>query len=114
MFAVGDAAGQCLPLTAEGIRPAVYFGSACGRLAQSVLDGRAALGAALDAYRRFVARFRRAYRILAGMEWLTARAPMRVLTAVASAALHPPFLGRWWPRYGRFGDLGALPLEAPP
>lgn len=113
VFAVGDAAGQCLPLTAEGIRPAIYFGSACGRLAQSVLDGRRSLAAALDAYRGFVARFRSAYRILAGMEWLTARAPMALLRAVASAALHPPFLGRWWPRYGRFGDPGALPQESP-
>ena len=26
VFRVGDAAGQCLPLTGEGIRPALYFG----------------------------------------------------------------------------------------
>lgn len=109
VFAVGDAAGQCLPLTAEGIRPAVYFGSACGQFAQAVLDGRRTLDEALHAYRRLVAGYRRAYRILAAMEWLTARAPMRLLAAVAEAALRPPFLGRWWPRYGRFGDLGALP-----
>src|SRR5207247_370050 len=30
-FFVGDSAGHCLPTTAEGIRPALYFGLACGR-----------------------------------------------------------------------------------
>ena len=28
-FVVGDAAGQCLPVTGEGIRPALHFGAAC-------------------------------------------------------------------------------------
>ena len=31
MFFVGDSAGHCLPMTAEGIRTALYFGVACGR-----------------------------------------------------------------------------------
>ena len=30
IFFVGDSAGHCLPLTAEGIRTALYFGIACG------------------------------------------------------------------------------------
>src|SRR5207249_9790372 len=39
LFAVGDAAGQCLPLTAEGIRPALYFGGECGKILQRVIAG---------------------------------------------------------------------------
>jgi hypothetical protein len=31
VFFVGDSAGHCLPLTAEGIRTALYFGIACAR-----------------------------------------------------------------------------------
>ena len=31
VFFAGDSAGHCLPLTAEGIRTAFYFGIACGR-----------------------------------------------------------------------------------
>ena len=31
IFFAGDSAGHCLPLTAEGIRTAFYFGIACGR-----------------------------------------------------------------------------------
>ena len=39
MFFAGDSAGHCLPLTAEGIRTALYFGIACGRELRAVLDG---------------------------------------------------------------------------
>ena len=39
MFVVGDAAGHCLPLTAEGIPPALHFGQECGQLVQRVVDG---------------------------------------------------------------------------
>ena len=40
VFFAGDSAGHCLPLTAEGIRTALYFGIACGRELAAVLDGR--------------------------------------------------------------------------
>jgi menaquinone-9 beta-reductase len=40
IFFVGDSAGHCLPLTAEGIRTAFYFGIACGRELRAVVDGR--------------------------------------------------------------------------
>ena len=39
VFFVGDSAGHCLPLTAEGIRTAFYFGIACGRELRRVVDG---------------------------------------------------------------------------
>ena len=41
MFFAGDSAGHCLPLTAEGIRTALYFGLACGRELRAVLEGGA-------------------------------------------------------------------------
>ena len=40
VFFVGDSAGHCLPLTAEGIRTALYFGIACGRELRAVVEGR--------------------------------------------------------------------------
>ena len=40
IFFCGDSAGHCIPLTAEGIRPAFYFGIACGRELRAVIDGR--------------------------------------------------------------------------
>lgn len=36
---IGDAAGQALPVTLEGIRPAVYFGASAGRLVRHALVG---------------------------------------------------------------------------
>ena len=50
VFFVGDSAGHCLPATAEGIRPALYFGAACGRELRLVLDGRQSRGQALERY----------------------------------------------------------------
>jgi flavin-dependent dehydrogenase len=40
VFFVGDSAGQCLPLTAEGIRTALYYGIAVGREMRAVIEGR--------------------------------------------------------------------------
>jgi flavin-dependent dehydrogenase len=61
VFFVGDSAGHCLPLTAEGIRTALYFGVACGRELRAMLDGRQDLGAALRRYHDFSASHRRAF-----------------------------------------------------
>ena len=41
IFFVGDSAGQCLPLTAEGIRTAFYFGIKLGDELRAVVAGRA-------------------------------------------------------------------------
>lgn len=53
IFFVGDSAGHCLPVTAEGIRTAFYFGIACGRELRAVLAGRATREEALARYAAF-------------------------------------------------------------
>ena len=53
VFFVGDSAGHCLPLTAEGIRTAFYFGLAAGRELRLVLDGRQNSEQALERYAAF-------------------------------------------------------------
>ena len=58
VFFVGDSAGHCLPLTAEGIRTALYFGIACGRELAAVLDGRQTVELALRRYADFSASHR--------------------------------------------------------
>jgi len=103
VFAVGDAAGQCLPLTAEGIRPALYFGGECGRHVDRVLRGERTLASALHEYKRLVERYRGAYRILRVAQFLAVHAPNRAFTAVTSVFTRAPLLSRWWPRYARFG-----------
>ena len=58
VFFAGDSAGHCLPLTAEGIRTALYFGLACGRELRAVLDGRSTRAQALATLRRVLRRAR--------------------------------------------------------
>jgi flavin-dependent dehydrogenase len=53
IFFAGDSAGHCLPLTAEGIRTALYFGIACGREVRSVLGGEKTRVEALRDYGLF-------------------------------------------------------------
>jgi menaquinone-9 beta-reductase len=55
VFCVGDSAGHCLPLTAEGIRTALYFGLACGRELARVISGEQTREQALARYHRFSA-----------------------------------------------------------
>ncbi|HEU4438899.1 MAG TPA: NAD(P)/FAD-dependent oxidoreductase [Methylomirabilota bacterium] len=112
IFAVGDAAGQCLPLTAEGIRPALYFGGECGRIVQGILDGRQSREVGLEAYRRLVARYRRPYRILRFAQWMAAHTPTRWFALVTQLAATRPLRPGWWPRYGRFGQHARSGLAA--
>jgi flavin-dependent dehydrogenase len=55
VFFAGDSAGHCLPLTAEGIRTAFYFGIACGRELRAVVEGRRTAAEALARYHDFSA-----------------------------------------------------------
>jgi flavin-dependent dehydrogenase len=55
VFFAGDSAGHCLPLTAEGIRTAFYFGIALGRELRAVLEGRQTKAEALRRYGAFSA-----------------------------------------------------------
>src|ERR687895_1202801 len=58
VFFVGDSAGHCLPMTAEGIRTALYFGIACGRELRAVVEGGQSAAAALTRYGDFSASHR--------------------------------------------------------
>lgn len=84
-FLVGDAAGLCLPLTGEGIRPALVFGQVAGRLAARVLDGRLSLDDALASYDALVKNRRLAlkYGLLARLERRMNRMPAPVIDATA-------------------------------
>ena len=55
VFFAGDSAGHCLPLTAEGIRTALYFGIACGRELRAVVAGQQTREQALARYHAFSA-----------------------------------------------------------
>ena len=83
VFFVGDSAGHCFPLSGEGIRPAFYFGIACGRELRAVLRGRQSREDALRAYSAFSASHARAYGLALRLQWLIPRLPPRLLLLVA-------------------------------
>jgi len=81
VFFVGDSAGHCLPLTAEGIRTAFYFGIACGRELRGVLEGRSDLQQALRHYGDFSDAHEWKFKWMLRTQRLVPRVPPRLLAA---------------------------------
>jgi menaquinone-9 beta-reductase len=79
IFFVGDSAGHCLPLTAEGIRTAFYFGIACGRALRAVIEGRSTKAAALANYGAFSAAHQWKFEWMLRVQRLVPRVPPRLL-----------------------------------
>ncbi len=95
VFFVGDSAGHCLPLTAEGIRTALYFGLACGRELRAVLDGSRTREQALAHYAAFSDAHARKFRwLLAVQRAMGQITPSRAAGAVVKA-FESRRLSRW-------------------
>lgn len=87
VYFVGDSAGHCLPLTAEGIRTALYFGLACGRELRAALAGEVTAEQSLARYGSFSDSHERKFR------WLlnTQRAVGQLTPTPAIAAMSKAF-----------------------
>jgi digeranylgeranylglycerophospholipid reductase len=94
VFFAGDSAGHCLPLTAEGIRTAFYFGIACGRELRHVLEGRSSRETALRRYASFSARHDFAFRWMLRVQRLVPRVPPPLLALALRGMGSKRFL-RW-------------------
>ena len=79
VFFAGDSAGQCLPLTAEGIRTALYFGIGLGRELRSVVEGDSSREQAIEAYAALHTSHTRGFRILLAVQRMIPRIPPRLL-----------------------------------
>ncbi len=79
VFFAGDSAGQCLPLTAEGIRTALYYGIAAGRELRAVLEGRRSREEAIAAYSRLHESHRKGFGLLLFVQRVLPRIPVRAL-----------------------------------
>jgi flavin-dependent dehydrogenase len=79
IFFAGDSAGHCLPLTAEGIRTAFYFGIACGRELRGVVEGRQTAAQALTRYHDFSAAHEWKFRWMLWTQRTVPRVPPRLL-----------------------------------
>jgi digeranylgeranylglycerophospholipid reductase len=79
VFFVGDSAGHCLPLTAEGIRTALYFGVALGRELRGVVDGWQDREQAAARYARFHDSHEWKFRWMLRAQRLVPKIPPRLL-----------------------------------
>jgi flavin-dependent dehydrogenase len=85
VFFTGDSAGHCLPLTAEGIRTALYFGLACGRELRQVIAGEQTREQALARYHQFSAGHATPFRWLLHTQRLVPRIAPRALAPALGA-----------------------------
>ena len=79
VFFAGDSAGHCLPLTAEGIRTALYFGVALGRELRGVHEGRQDREQAAARYAEFHDSHEWKFRWMLRAQKLVPRIPPRLL-----------------------------------
>jgi flavin-dependent dehydrogenase len=79
VFFVGDSAGHCLPLSAEGIRTALYFGVALGRELRGVVEGRQSRAQAESNYASFHDSHEWKFRWMLRAQKLVPRVPPRLL-----------------------------------
>src|SRR5436305_3780524 len=92
VFFAGDSAGHCLPLTAEGIRTALYFGIALGRELRAVVEGRQSRAAALRSYAAFSDAHRWKFEAMLGVQRLVPRVPPRLLQPALRAMASKRFV----------------------
>ncbi|MFQ6016380.1 MAG: NAD(P)/FAD-dependent oxidoreductase [Anaerolineae bacterium] len=108
IFLVGDAAGQCLGFTGEGIRNALYFGTACGRIVQRVIEGQVSLEDGLAEYRLFVERHRLFFSILFWVQKLLTNLPLPLMEWIMVLASRPSILHPVMRLYERAFDPALL------
>jgi menaquinone-9 beta-reductase len=93
IFMVGDSAGHCYPVTAEGIRPALYYGLKLGRELRRVVEGDQVRAQALERYAAFCEDDRWVFRWLLRIQhvagWLIPRPAITRLMRLLSTP-------RWW------------------
>src|SRR5919109_1856905 len=113
VFFVGDSAGHCLPLTAEGIRTAFYFGLACGRELRAVVEGRRSKDGALTRYHAFSAEHDWKFRWMLRAQRLVPRVPPRLL-ALGLRAVETKRFVDW--SFGHYLEIAhpRLVAEGPP
>jgi flavin-dependent dehydrogenase len=79
VFFVGDSAGHCLPLSAEGIRTALYFGIALGHELRGVVEGGQSREQAAATYAEFNDSHEWKFRWMLRVQKLVPRVPPRLL-----------------------------------
>ena len=113
VFFAGDSAGHCLPVTAEGIRTALYFGIALGRELRAVLEGHRTRAEALSRYAAFSDAHRWKFEAMLQAQHLVPRLGPRALGAVTRSFARPAIAHR---AFGHYLEIAppSFALPAPP
>ena len=113
VFFAGDSAGHCLPLTAEGIRTALYFGIALGRELRGVVEGRQSREEAAARYAEFNDSHEWKFRWMLRVQKLIPRVPPRVLGPMIRVFGAKRFVNWSFGHYLRIAHPDFAGLEAP-
>jgi menaquinone-9 beta-reductase len=115
VFFVGDSAGHCLPLPAEGIRTAFHFGIACGRELRAVVEGERSREEALRRYHDFSAEHEWKFRWMLRTQRFVPKVPPRVLGPLIRAMGVQRFIDWSFGHYLRIAPPppARLPSRAP-
>jgi flavin-dependent dehydrogenase len=92
VFFAGDSAGHCLPLSAEGIRTALYFGIALGRELRGVIEGWQDREAAATRYAAFNDSHEWKFRWMLRVQKLVPKIPPRLLGPLVRLFGAKPFI----------------------
>jgi menaquinone-9 beta-reductase len=116
VFFAGDSAGHCLPLTAEGIRTALYFGIGLGRELRAVYEGRQSREEAARRYAEFHDSHESKFRWMLRVQKLIPRVPPRLLGPAIRLMGSRRFLEWSFDHYLAIAPpefAGSAPSEAP-
>lgn len=113
IFFVGDSAGHCIPLSAEGIRTAFLFGIACGRELRAVLAGARTREEALAGYGAYSDAHEWKFRWMLRLQRTIPRLAPRVAHALVRGMLWQPAAEWAFRHYLRIAAPPAAPLEPP-
>lgn len=100
VFVVGDAAGQAIPTSAEGIRPALHAGKKLGRILAGAFHGEHDLDYAKQAYCRYHQSQHRTYRYMRTFQHLVMTLPPRVCLPLLKLLERQTFMSLLWRYYG--------------
>jgi len=111
VFFAGDSAGHCLPLTAEGIRTAFYFGIVLGRELREVVEGDRTRERAAGRYAEFNDSHEWKFRWMLRVQKLIPRIPPRVLAPMLRLMGSKRFV-RW--SFDHYLRIAPPDFEPPP
>jgi flavin-dependent dehydrogenase len=114
VFFAGDSAGHCLPLTAEGIRTALYFGIVLGRELRMVVEGRQTGERAAARYAEFSDAHESKFRWMLRVQRLVPRIPARLQRLIIGLCGRKRFVDWSFEHYLRIAPPDFEPPAADP